>query len=34
MNKRTSVASRTSIKVGPDIPLEPLYPVLIISLHF
>ena len=30
MNKRASVASRTSIKVGPDTPLESAYPVLIL----
>jgi hypothetical protein len=32
MNKRTSVASRTSIKVGPDVPLESIHPVSIIFL--
>ncbi len=30
MNKRTSAVSRTSIKIGPDVPLEPIYPVSII----
>ncbi len=34
MNKRTSFTSGISIKVGPDVPLESVHPVFIISLVF